>query len=334
MRKFLLAATLILNLTLAACGGGGGGDSGAAVLAPAAALALTNANYNVAAQESVSSVSYILDSTSVATGAQVASDAALMQAVRQQVALLGQRLAKAPKVAVGVTQTTTEACQGGGSMTATANDLNGNENADPGDSISIVASNCVVAPGVTISGGFAASFTATTGNFGTVPYSATLSVTLQNFVAVTPAGRSTGNGRMDMAVSETGVNQGTVTVTVASLSTDSTFGNLTSTRTLTDFTARSVITPSGTGTSTSSTVSGTLTSTGLGSRSVTIATVAPLVQASIAQYPSSGQLIATGSAGSKVRLTVLNVSNVQLELDADGNGSYETSSTVAWSSLL
>ena len=42
----------------------------------------------------------------------------------------------------------------------------------------------------------------------------------------------------------------------------------------------------------------------------------------------------TGADGSRVRITAQNVSTVQIELDADGNGVYELATTRAWSSLL
>jgi hypothetical protein len=50
-------------------------------------------------------------------------------------------------------------------------------------------------------------------------------------------------------------------------------------------------------------------------------------------YPTSGQIVATGAVGS-LRTTALNTTNVQIELDANGDGIYEASKVVLWTALL
>jgi hypothetical protein len=52
-----------------------------------------------------------------------------------------------------------------------------------------------------------------------------------------------------------------------------------------------------------------------------------------AENPYRGQMVLTGQAGSKVRLTAQSSSSVYLELDANGDGTYEKSETRTWSSL-
>jgi hypothetical protein len=51
-------------------------------------------------------------------------------------------------------------------------------------------------------------------------------------------------------------------------------------------------------------------------------------------YPYTGVLLISGASNSALRLTVLNNSQVQEELDADGNGIYESSTTLDWATLL
>jgi hypothetical protein len=58
------------------------------------------------------------------------------------------------------------------------------------------------------------------------------------------------------------------------------------------------------------------------------------VQVRGSPYPNAGQVTATGLGGSKMRLTVQSATTVQIELDADGNGAYETSVTKPWSELI
>ena len=330
MRNFSLAA--IVTLALAACGGGGG-DSGPGSGPQAGPLALSGANYVTASQEAISSAFYLQDTGSLLTGAQLTSDRVLINAVMAQLYRMNHWLAHAPKVVTGVTQTQTESCAGGGSLTATADDLNGNDDADAGDSVRLVAAGCLI-DGVSVDGVLSAVFNSVSGSFGSTVYSANVTVTLENFAAASSAGNATGNGRLDLALSSSGVNSGSVTVTAANISTLSNYGGVRSTRTLTDFTVRVVISPSGSGALTSTTVNGTLSSTALESKSITISTLGPFVKSSSARYPGSGQLVVTGAANSKARLTVLSTTTVQIELDADGNGSYETSTTMPWSQLV
>ena len=46
------------------------------------------------------------------------------------------------------------------------------------------------------------------------------------------------------------------------------------------------------------------------------------------------QLLAAGANGSKLRMTVQSASSVLLELDANGDGSYETRTTHTWADLI
>jgi len=87
------------------------------------------------------------------------------------------------------------------------------------------------------------------------------------------------------------------------------------------------------GASTSVSLSGTMSAQSLGG-SITISTPQPLVQLSTDNYPSAGQVIVTGATGSAVRATVLDNTQVRVELDANGDGTYESTATVAWTTLI
>jgi hypothetical protein len=60
---------------------------------------------------------------------------------------------------------------------------------------------------------------------------------------------------------------------------------------------------------------------------------APLVMYSADAYPSSGAVQVTGP-GSKLLMTAVSATSVRLDLDADNNGSFESTSTVSWDWLL
>ena len=89
--------TLALVTLLAACGGGGGSSS---VNNPqaAGALLITASNYQAVAQESMSSAYYLLQSTSLVTGAQIASDRVLLSFGLAQLPKFNQWFAAAPGV--------------------------------------------------------------------------------------------------------------------------------------------------------------------------------------------------------------------------------------------
>lgn len=327
-------ALLALVLALGACGGGGSsdGDSGGPV-GGGGPLPLSSANYTTATQESVASALYLSDSTSLLVGAQVSGERMLFDALLATVDRLPHWLAMRPKSVTGVTQTDSEACDGGGRLDFTVEDLNGNDDADVGDSARVVAVNCVI-DGVTANGTVSAVFTAVSGSFGTPPYSGTLALTFEDFSAASTAGVVTGSGRFDLTAQWNNANSGSLAISAATFTLESTIGNTRSTRTLSNFSLSSHVTTSGSVTSTSTTVAGTLSSTALGAMSVTISTVSPLVTAEGDPYPSSGQILVSGAGNSKARLTVQNASSVLIELDADGNGSYEVSKVVAWSDIV
>ena len=52
------------------------------------------------------------------------------------------------------------------------------------------------------------------------------------------------------------------------------------------------------------------------------------------EYNNTVQAVMSGAAGSRVRVTALNAATVKIELDADGNGVYETAVDKPWSDIL
>ena len=81
------------------------------------------------------------------------------------------------------------------------------------------------------------------------------------------------------------------------------------------------------------TVTGSFVSQSIGGR-VTIATPQALVEQPGDLEPRQGQVRITGATGSTLLATVLNTSQVQLQVDANGDGTIDGTTTVAWSALL
>ncbi len=80
------------------------------------------------------------------------------------------------------------------------------------------------------------------------------------------------------------------------------------------------------------TLNGSFTVSSIGGR-VWVATVLPLRQLGTDANPSSGQVVVTGASGTHLRVTALNSTSVQLELDGNGDGTYERSGAFAWDSI-
>ncbi len=66
-----------------------------------------------------------------------------------------------------------------------------------------------------------------------------------------------------------------------------------------------------------------------------VTTTNPLIYASYFQeFPNSGgPVILSGAGGSKAVITPISAVNVRIDVDADGNGVYESTNTYAWSNL-
>lgn len=328
MRKIISTALIAL---LAACGGGGGDSGGGGGTTPLGApLVMTSSNYVAATQEAVLSWNSLQRSGGLVTGVQVSSDPAVIRAMLDQIDRLGHWFSRGNALVTGVTTTETEACNGGGTLTATINDQNGNEEADPGDSVVIVASNCVLA-GYTVNGTIRLLFDSVTGVFGEAPYSARLTMTAENFNVATAAGNSTGNGHAEVEIAASSADSGSISISTNDFKT---VGSSQTTRTLSNFSVRATTARIGNTSTVSTTLNGGVTSTALDSKSVTVSTVRPLLTVLPDIYPRSGQLIVAGAANSKARLTVQSSTTVLIELDADGDGSYEASTSRRWSDFV
>jgi hypothetical protein len=81
------------------------------------------------------------------------------------------------------------------------------------------------------------------------------------------------------------------------------------------------------------TINGSFSATSIGGR-VTVSTLQPIRQLATDPFPSSGQVLVTGANNSRLRITVISNTQVRLELDADGDGTFESNNVVTWSSIL
>ncbi|MEC5214302.1 hypothetical protein RCH06_002865 [Polaromonas sp. CG_9.5] len=332
------ALTLVASsVILAACGGGSDNNSPSNDAGPSAPVAvqatLTSANYLAVAQETLSSSAYLATAADLATGAQVSDSDVLIRFGQDQLPKLTRWFSNSLVQAVGAVQTQTEACAGGGSLTITETDMNGNRKVDAGDSATLTAANCVF-EGQSLNGQLALTVNSITGEPGEFPYSLSVSLLFTELAAKSSTVRSVGNGNLVLALSARAVNDQSLGFSTSSFAVAATYNNASYSRALTNYKTSVVVRPGGTGATSTSTVSGTLSSTAFESKSIDITTPVSFVRAGTQAYPASGQFIITGAAGSKVRITATSATMLTIELDADGNGSYELSTNKRWNEML
>lgn len=156
--KFLSAlSALLTSISLVACGGGGGGGGGTpqTQIPPAsAATALSASNYSavatptaaaLAASSTVNDTFESINSASAPANAQQPA-LALLSANPMQLSLLSLNYFSAREQSQAV-RSTSQNCPGGGSLSGTANDADNSNNASAGDTLTLIANNCILATG-------------------------------------------------------------------------------------------------------------------------------------------------------------------------------------------
>lgn len=343
--KYLAIA--LSSTLLAACGGGGSSgtagtagtastDSTAVAPQPSTPTAvLTVANQNLAAQDTSSSSFMPMLATQTLTGAQSTDESVLFSVVREQMDQIGNYLAnaKSNNSLVGAVETRTQACPNGGSLSVTGIDADNNNMASAGDSIQITSNNCAMGAGK-LTGSLGFVINSASGEFMSSNYSAAMSITFGNFTVTTSQLSATANGSMNFSVTANGYNSSSARITTPSLSVSGTYAGVARTRTLSNYNAAFTRSPSSSGYLTSYTLEGYLSSSSFSSQAISFTTPTPLVARNSETYPSSGVLMITGANNSKIRLTPITNAQVRQELDANGDGTYESTSNVSWNSLM
>lgn len=332
-----LLAIALSSSVLVACGGGGGGTS-TAPLPTAPTAVLNSSNQNVAAEDAASTAFMPMLGAQTLTGAQTTDETALFSIAREQMAKLPAYMAdaKAESALTGVVQSQTAACPLGGSLTVSVNDADNNGVLSAGDSLTIVSNSCVVSAGTT-TGSLGFVINAVAGNYQS-PTSTnyTLGVTMNfgNFTVTTPGLVASVNGSLSLTAAANGVNTLDETISTPSLTMAGTYGGVTRSRSLTNYSATASRVPTASSYQTSYSIDATLTSTGLSSQAISVATTTAFVRQSTDVYPSSGVMLLTDSSNAKLKLTALSNTQVKEELDANGDGLYESNTTVNWTSLM
>lgn len=222
----------------------------------------------------------------------------------------------------------TSACANGGTFTSTFDDKDGNSQVSGGDVITATFAQCRESATQTVDGTVIVTVSSTpTGT------QFLASVQFQN-LSVNDAGASSAiDGLVSVSEIDTDTRSDS-TITIGTQGLTAKLASSTYNDTLV-FDAGLTVAVGVDDDSGSVTISmaGAFTSQTLGGR-VTVATPTPLFEGAADAFPSSGVLRMTGASGSTLLLTALNASQAQLQLDAGGDGTYESTTTVAWTTLV
>jgi hypothetical protein len=330
-----LAAASLLTL-LTACGGSGADDRGDPP--GAAGLSITTANKDAVARSTVTgglAVSHIQTATDSAGSGQQPNGAA---ARAHALAALAQRVLAAGvesrmTVASGTREHPaalgdTQACGVSGSVTVTFDDRDGNGLLSTGDVLSVQFNACRDSDTSLYNGKAIITLTS-------VPNASqiTAGADFQDVSSVQGGLTASIDGKLSISETDSDTDS-TVAMTV---------GDTALTLTMASTAYNDVVTMASglritvdqqlQAQRTSTAYDGTLQAQSVPGGAVTLATVTPIVQLDADAYPSSGVLKARGAHGTLL-ITVLSATTVQEQLDADDDGTYESTSTVAWSALI
>ena len=325
-------ALVFSSLTLVACGGGGSYGDGSGT--PGATL--NSANQIIAAQDTASTAFMPLLGTQTLTGAKTQDESLLFGMARSQLNKLPGYIAdaKAASTLTGVVQNRYINCLYGGTLTVAVYDPDNNGVISAGDTVTVTGNNCMEAEG-TVHGTLSFGINSVTGNFGSAFYSAGMVMRFTDFSLANSLFSATANGDLNLSISSNGVHTTSVAISTPYLSVSGSYAGYLRSRTLTSYAAVMNQTPDPVyGYVNSYTLNGYLTSSALGSQTVSFATAAPFVSYGNDYYPSSGALVIIGGGNTAVRLTADTSSQVWLDLDANGDNFYELETLVNWNSLM
>jgi hypothetical protein len=331
MYATLRALALVTTVLLAACGGGGsGGGTATAPSGPQAAV-ITESNakpVSANALQGVRNTSSTEGATGVPIGVQVASGsrspatfAAIAAAARLAIdSAAGARL----PTAVSVSET--DACPLGGTLSISGNVANPTAGLGAGDTFGITLANCQTTEnGVATVMNGQMSMTIVSGTIAGVPFHVVIAVTTTN-LSVQAAGAtivSNGDVRLDWTASS--ATSETLVATGTSMTSRETVTGVTRTNTLRNY-AQTLKTN---GTTVSATLSANVetdnTRIAASGATYTVTTPTAVVWDTLTDVVSAGVIKVVGAGGSQLTLTFTGAGNATIQIDANGDGTFEKS---------
>jgi hypothetical protein len=340
VKGFLIAAVMGA-VGLVGCGGGG--DSTPAAAAPTVTITATNQGTVTRAiidggQAFGQSQPFATTGGAAAQSigsAPMALRTGVLQSVVQRglVAAFGSRhsvsIASATRPAA--TSSSTDPCSVSGSITTTVSDTDNSQSLSRGDALTLTFNQCQDASDDVVSGVMIFTIGSVTSGQSNVQFSGSLAFEQLSASSGTRLANIQGSVGVAATITSTSF-QIALTVGANALTVTSSATGYLDTIVYEPGMQVTVTATDGAVTQSDVTLNGSFTASSIGGR-VVVATVLPLRQLGTDAYPSSGQVVVTGASGTHLRVTALSSTSVQLELDANGDGTYERSAVFAWDSI-
>jgi len=340
VKGFLIAAVMGA-VGLVGCGGGG--DSTPAAAAPTVTITATNQG-TVTRAIIDGGQAFGLSQPFAATGgagaqsigsAPMALRTGVLQSVVQRglVAAFGSRhsvsIASATRPAA--TSSSTDPCSVSGSITTTVSDTDNSQSLSRGDALTLTFNQCQDASDDVVSGVMIFTIGSVTSGQSNVQFSGSLAFEQLSASSGTRLANIQGSVGVAATITSTSF-QIALTVGANALTVTSSATGYLDTIVYEPGMQVTVTATDGAVTQSDVTLNGSFTASSIGGR-VVVATVVPLRQVGTDAYPSSGQVLVTGASGTQLRVTALGAASVHLELDANGDGTYERSDVFAWDTI-
>lgn len=333
------ALLLLPALLFAACGGGGGGDGGSAGGSSTVGVVITSSNAKAVAADALENGTDNATAgagASLVTGVQVESGSGggPLQLASAGRTLLGLVPAM-PSLATGVAVDQTVACQYGGNLRISGN-LSGSSSIVAGDTLTMTAAGCkamVDGTLTTMNGSMAIRFESGTSftSESSYPHRLVMSFTATNFAISQGTETTTSNGDLRIDLLASSATSSDITLTGSSLASSHASTSGTRSATLKNYTETVAVRGSTQTSSITATVVSTNSRLGSSAVSYTITTVTPLTSTTSGDV-TSGVIKVTGS-GSALLLTATGTNTFKVETDANGDGTYESSTTATKAEL-
>jgi hypothetical protein len=327
-----LVLSTVALCALAACGGGGGGSDSGSAQAPAPTIQTVNSNnYTTGMQEVFAADAKLQTGGGTVTsvlGVDATATPSAAQRMQSLLPLFEGRLQSASTVATGVESSLVQACAGAGNISVTANDANNNGRLDSGDTGTIVFNACNDGTS-TSTGTLGMTFNTWTGNLATPQYKADVTGVYTNLRTVSAAETIVMNGTTRLVVESNYLSPATSTLTADGLTISGNVAGADYNRVYTNFrSVHSHVPDVVAGARDTISIDGGLVSSNFNGQAVQIRTGATIVTKP--QVLVAGELEVTGADKSMARLTADGASKALIELDANGDGTFEAKTTAGW----
>ncbi|MEN8166123.1 MAG: hypothetical protein ABFR65_01435 [Pseudomonadota bacterium] len=333
-RSYLSVLSVVLTVLLfTACGGGG--DDSSVVTDTTTGVSITPTNAKAISAKAVSSVDTVEGSTTAAdfvTGVSISlpdSGFTYPELVLRQLERLPTLASQSDTGSVtGAVTSETFDCTDGGTVTLTADVVDPNA-LTVGDTITVSYNNCTES-GVVLNGAMSITMTEVTGTLdGIPPYALGFKVIFTSLSMSDGSLVVTTDGDMSMRLSDDGTGNESLLLSGNAFTTSTADVVESMTNYRYDFEVNSI---SG---AYSLDMQGTINSTEIGG-SVSFVTLETFTgnDFGVTDNPTAGVLLITGIDNSQARVTAQpDGTNVQIEVDADGDGMFETIIMTTWTEL-